>query len=462
MNWKGIRKDLGIEATIAALGAALRAEVIPGDHAQQNSAAMEQNGTQVEYPKLLIAGPHRVGKSSTLDALEERYPTVFERGGKHKYRHLGGPWPDDNQKKDSLIVRTERELEQLRKSGKIAFEYDNGVDTINLVGRDDAERVDKRIVYISDSHNGAMAFRNHFRDAITFLFYTTTKTIEDRLIRAKIPEEQRIKRLQAFEGEFGLFRDHSADYLIPIFTPSIDRNIPLDPAAHEKRIKEIRATAERVVSLIEQVDKYFKQGVSYGRAHQAFIEEQVQKLTGYSLANLDSRLIDSPIKLQFAGLIEEYRKQRHIPQEALQRLKEVEIVKYVKAEDANGRHTILFKGLVPDGAELQFSPEDVLLDLIKMKLGEPTERRAVRGQSYLTRSDFGLFHVGNGGQQRHVKDGLVYSMGDPMVNNTHVSLTIGFLYQRGKQSSRIAVTGYSMADLQRFGLSVGGEQIRPY
>ena len=88
------------------------------------------------YPKIIIAGPTRVGKSTTLDMLGTIRGDI-ERGTKYKYRFRGGQWQDDGQQKDSLIIKTQDEIEELRRKGKIAFEYES-VDTLHLVGKKDA------------------------------------------------------------------------------------------------------------------------------------------------------------------------------------------------------------------------------------------------------------------------------------------------------------------------------------
>lgn len=408
---------------------------------------------QDNHDKVIIAGPTRVGKSTALDMLEEVNPHI-ERGKKYKHRFIGGPWPDDGQKKDSIIV-TEKEANQLIREGKIAFDY-RTADTWHLVDLEDAVRRDRDIVYISDSHRGAMLFKQFFRhlkeyskDPITFLFYTNPELIKNRLIASNIPDEQIRLRLQTFENEFAIFKQNSPEYLflLSIRSPPIDRTVFLDEAARAEKRAEIMAEAHSVISLIDAYRQYFRPGVSYVDIHRAFVNEKSMKLVGSDLQDLGARLLDTTVKIDFSSEIAQYKQARYIPKEILTALENVVVMNY---SYINGRHSILLRGMVNPLNEPPQLPEDRVLDLIRMRIGEPTQRKVIKGQGYLPQSDFGLFKLENGGLFR---DGVSYSLGDQLVDDTHVSLNIGFLYSRRQP---VRVIGYTLTDLyQRGRLSDG-------
>ena len=443
-----------------------------------------------DYPhKVLFAGPHRVGKSSTLDRLEQLYLDRFERGTKYKWRYVGGPWPDDGEKKDSLIAMPQGELdalvarlqsqnpqefarirklisdeklatmEQLRSEGKVAFEYDNEVDTRHLVGKEGALRTDKQIVYISDDHNGAMAYRQYFTDPITILFYTSPQVIEQRSRGAHFPPEQIRARLHTFEREFALFRQNSGEYqfLMSIDTPPIDRSIVLEEAAKRQKEKEIDSVATRVVALIGEHERYWTQGMNYAAFHDTFVNHKANELTGSSLSDLEGRLRDGPVKLELDADVEKYQKKGHyVDQDTLGALANVLVVKYFFD---NGRHSLLVKGMVPPWSGNKPVPENILLELIKERLGIPSQRNDVLEERSTTgkSSSLGLFMLDNGGLYR---DGMMYSLGDQLVDPTHSSLNVGFYYNpvKGKQNFP-RVTGYTLSDMQQLGLTNGERRV---
>ena len=411
-----------------------------------------EESVKSDYHKIIIAGPTRVGKSTTLDMLEDIRSDI-ERGTKYKYRFVGGPWPDDNQKKDSLIVKSQEELDELRRSGKTAFEYATA-DTRHLVGNEDALRTDKHIVYISDSHYGAMRFKQFFRhlpqyskDPITFLFYTNPDLIKTRLRSANIPDEQIEIRLKDFEKEVALFQQHSSDYLflISVRYPPIDSSIVLDEASKEMKREEIKAEVERVALLIDNYGKIFSPGMNYECIHNTHVNTVSQELVGNNLVDLEGRLADGDIvKIDLREQIEQYRKDRYVPRETLEAVNNVVVQSYFYD---NGRHSILLRGIVDPWAEPSHLPEDIVLGLIKSKLGEPTQERTIKNQNYSKHSDLGFFKIENGG---FVKEGAVYSLGDQLVDDKHTSLHIGYLYTKGQP---IRITGYTLGDLHRLGMS---------
>jgi len=413
-----------------------------------------------EFPHYIVveAGPTRVGKSTIMDILDggikpdgsrslEPLRGDFERGEKRKYRFRGGAWPSDNERKDSIVIETEEYLEHLRKSGQAAFEYTT-VDTTHVVMRNDAERTDKHIGYISDSHRGAMYFKQffHSRNPIMFLVYTHPRIIEARLRVSDIPQAQIDARLQTFEDEFARFQQNSEEYLFLISSrsPPIDHEVYLDEIASERRRQETQHEAGRVSFLIDKYVELFKPTMNYADIHRAYVDQLAFKLVNSPLADLEARLADGgEIKIDLKGEVESYSKGRYVPREVLEALNNVEVQQYFYE---NGRHSILLKGFSdPFNSTSHYSPEDTILALIIQKLNEkPRELRNVKEQNYSQHSNHGFFTTLNGGL---FKDGVVYSLGNQLLDDAHLSLHIGFVYSKDGQS--VQVKGYTMEDIRR-------------
>ncbi len=416
------------------------------------------------YEKVLIAGPTRVGKSTRLDSLEEHHPDQFERGEKYKYRRVGGPWTSDDKKKDSKVLRTEEEGKQLMADGKIAFDYE-GVDTWHLVGLKDSQRTDKHIVYLSDTNTGARAFRQYFNGhIIPFLFYTSPVLIESRLKDAQryasIPDEQIAKRLNKFEEEFAAFERNAEHYLFPIHIkwPPIDCNIVLPEGLKDKEVKEVKADVHRIVSLVNIHHKYHKSGINVEEFHDAYSNDISGLLVGNDLPTLRAKLEnwksttdgngglrnDRAVVIDLTNELNRYK--RPISDEVKGVVRKVKVVDYTKF---NGRHTIALEGLVnPYSPRVGASPEDVVLDLIEAKIGQPTQRRLVRNEAFEHDSYFGLVTADNA----LLRDGAHYSLGDPLRTvPKHPSISIIFLYSQG---GKVNIRGHSLDEIlglpQRF------------
>lgn len=399
-------------------------------------------GDQINYPPIVISGPHRVAKSSTLDRLEEAYPGLFERGTKSKYR-VDGPWPTDGQKKDSLVLRTIEEGEKLIREGKSALDY-HGPDTWHVVHSKDAMRTDKSMVYIADVFEGSMKFKQFFtvinsKEPITYLFYTHPKLIETRLKHADFKEEQISKRLREFKNEFAIFRENAAEYLflMEIKWPPINSNIVLDYAAKEKERTEIRGYTDRLVKLVKAYADYSpcSRDGDYLGIHHAYINDLSSKLVNSDLEALKVNLQNQePVFIDLEEELNQYLNSKPLPNKIKDMVKKVEIVRYQKA---NGRYSLWLDALVkpfdrkdPDIGDYDLDPEDVVLDLLKIKLGEPTKRKIMKDQNFSKKSHFGLVNV----EGTVLRDGTLYSLGDPLItDHTHPPLVIGFLSKNGKQ-----------------------------
>lgn len=410
-----------------------------------------------EQPKVpvIIAGPHRVAKSETLDMLEELYFELYERGTKHKYR-IGGPWPTDGQKKDSLILKTEKEGQKLIKEGRIIFDY-RGPDTWHLVDLEDALRTDKFIVYISDVHDGFMKGKQFFEskniNPITFLFYTHPVLIETRLKHANIPDVQIAERLREFKKDFTVFRDNVEEYLFPIKIewPVINSDIVLNEASTEKQRKEVEGYVNKLVQLVKDYSIYLPQSRDgdYMGVHHAYINDLSRKLVSdLNLGELKVRLSDKKrVEINLQKELKEYTKSKTpLPMEIKEKVKTVEIIRYQKA---NGRYSLWLNALVEpyDTMSYDIDPEDVVLDLIEMKLGKPTKRKQMKDQGFEKKSNFGQVNVGGA----VLRDGALYSLGDPLITDyTHPPLVIGFLSTNGSPISMYGFTAEQITIMRQY------------
>jgi|TARA_Y100000310_G_scaffold53001_1_gene48634 hypothetical protein len=373
--------------------------------------------SSIEYPKIIIVGPPRTGKSSILDALESLDKRIV-RGEKYKLRKNYEYWSEDGKQKDSLPILSEQQLSELRNSGRIAFEY-RSVDTRHFVTREDAERTDVYVTYISDSNDGAQAFRHHFRNSIIFYLYNKPSVISHRLIRSNLPEEQIKDRLAFYKAEFALFTQNSQYFHFPFATR--DRYYSgLDYSYEEikQRIQEdVNEDARRMLSLMDFYHKYHMPGISVADLHNAYIEYQIRKLTNVALRDLIVILHNKksiPIDLE-PELTENCES---LPDHFKSQVKNPKVIGY---SYENGRHTIFLEGLIIPGVAPHTSViEDIVLRSITQRLGKPTARRNLDEHAgFYNQSDYGLINVYNA----LLRDGLFYSLGD-LFHKFHSTLVL--------------------------------------
>ena len=468
-----IKKELGL----AGLAALLKSDVISGDppeHRELSGAGVGISPT-IEHPKIGestlvhrsntlyeekighhvidISGPTRLGKSTIGDIVEQTRGDI-ERGLKYKHRLIGKSWPEDNKKKSSMLA-PRKQLDEWEKIGKVPFQY-NTVDTIHAPDTEDMLRPGKHRLYTSDSHTGTMKFKQYLstlpqydRDPLTFLFYTSPEIIEARLKNSRTMSDAQIQaRLRTFEPERAHFLQNTAEYLflMNIKHPPIERTMFLDTVARQQKVKELSEEAARASSLIDEYLRIFPKEKRYGDIHRFYLDERVQRLLGIKIGDLTGRLGDEPIDVDLTQELEAYSKGRHVPREIQRAVTSEGSVKAVKYGFENRRHTILLEGFVrPDDSEPDEFPEDVVLDLIAMRLGVPIERQTIKGQTHSKRSDLGLFKLlFNGGW---VKSGALYSLGEPAVDGVHDALHIGFVYPQAQLQffyrQPIQMIGYS-------------------
>jgi len=416
---------------------------------------MLRKGDQIIYPPIIISGPHRVAKSSTLDMLEEAYPELFERGTKSKYR-VDGPWPTDDQKKDSLILKTIEDGEKLIHEGKSELDY-WGPDTWHVVHSKDALRTDKSMVYLTDVFEGSMKFKQFFtmrdsKEPITYLFYTHPKLIETRLKHADFKEEQISKRLREFKNEFAIFRENAAEYLflMEIKWPPINSNIVLDDTAKEKERTEVRGYTDRLVKLVKAYAEYSPRSRDgdYLGIHHAYINDLSSKLVNSDLEALKVNLQNQePVVINLEKELTQYLNSRPLPNKIQDMVRNVKVLRYQKA---NGRYSLWLEALVKpfDSEDYDIDPEDVVLDLLRIKLGEPTKRKIMKDQNFSKKSHFALVNV----EGAVLRDATFYSLGTPLItDHTHPPLVIGFLSCKDKQPySMNGFTGEQINIMQQY------------
>lgn len=394
---------------------------------------MKDSKREGALEKILIAGPNHVGKSTRLDILEE-VSDSYERGGKFKFRKPDGvPFPEDGKGKDSKPVLGRAKLEELRSSGNVAFEYESS-DTIHLVEASDAGRTDKHIVYITDTYNMLASFDIHFPDSIRFFLYTTPQIIERRLQQAKLPTDTIRERLGFYRQELALFLQNADNFHFPLFTRE-GENWPANVSDSDSK-KLIRSEAEpdvlRMVNLVNSYRRYYQHGMSVANLHRAYIESQIARLIGVPLIGLEAKVDGGGIRerrdikdmprIDLSDQIKSYGKR--VPQV----LGDRPFVRVQGYTYQNGRHVTYVRGL-----DDPFNPsgvEDVVLDLIGVKLGTPTRRMTLKQErSFNPESNFGLVAVENA----LIRDGALYSLGDPIPTvPDHSALAIVFIYSNGK------------------------------
>ena len=395
-----------------------------------------------EYPKIAIVGPPRVGKSSRLDLLEELSRKAIgvwiERGEKYKLREKYEYWLDDGKKKDSKPIRSEEELNNLLNSGKVVIEY-RSIDTRHFVTGEDAARTNRYIAYISDSNDGTQAFRRYFGDdLIIFFLYTPPEIIKDRLKKSDLPPNQVQKRISFFKAELAGFLQDSADFHFPMFTlPRAYREMTEEGYEAQKK-QEIYADVQRMFSYLKEYRNNYKPDMGVEQFHEAFVNRKLKQLTGSDKADLEARLNDNlPIVMDFAPELKNY--QLRIPDTLKEKLHTIKVVKYY---NENGRYTISLEGLVDVFRLGDLRPEEILLDLIAQRLGEPTKREKITDAFY-HHSKHGLFQV----QNAVLRDGLLYSLGDPIpIVPRHLALNIVLLYPNGKS---VEFRGDTMEEVSR-------------
>lgn len=389
---------------------------------------------QEEHPKIALVGPPRVGKSSRVDAIESLTDLGIERGKKYKYRP-GGQWKDDGSKKDSIPVRNAKKLQKLRSSGNVVFEY-SSVDTVHLVDKTDAKRTDKPLMYISDTYNGVQAYNIHFPNLVTYFLYTTPQIIEERLKRANIPRSQIRARLSFFMQELSLFMQHAAEFHFPIFTRQREF---YPPAVSQQDIEklnegEIYKDAQRMLVLLGQYKNYWKQGMTVPQFHEAYVKDQIRNLLEIEESDLEARIKTSglmdyfknPLVLDLNRELREYK--GNVPAQLAQKGGRLRVMGYFKG---NGRYAVFLEGLVEPWNPGDSRPEEIVLDLIGDRIGQPAIREQLSGRGFENFSNLGMLHVKNA----LIRDGARYSLGDPIpMISAHSSLVIVFLYKNGKQA----------------------------
>lgn len=393
------------------------------DMSGHNTTLQGDGEPQMNYQVLGLFGPHRVGKSSTLNHLEEHNGDKFERGKKHKFRHPGGAWSDDGKAADSIPVRSKKSLEQLQGSGKIAFTYQT-VDTLHLVPKPDS-KPKKHLVYISDSVDGAFSFNNYFGERlVSFLMYADPSVLERRLINSNIPEEQIRRRLANFKQEFAAFKDYSKIFTFLLYSSirPIDETIVLDETAEDERARDIKAVTDRIIKLFDFYVDNHKPGENIEQFHQRYIDEIAYRLSGHHLSDLPRVTRSGHALVDLESELRAYTNE--IPDDVRKKLAKVPIVDYVSS---NGRHSILLRGLRdPYDHSSKLDADDLILELIAKKLGaNPTRGRNIRNRGFDSTSHYGLTRVDHG----LLRDGALYSLGDQLVGDlVHSALSISFFY----------------------------------
>ncbi len=394
--------------------------------------------TVKEHPKILIAGPNRVGKSSTMDALEIITSYGIERGGKDKVRE-GGPQPEDGTRKDGNIVSRDEFLRK-KENGLYELDYYNGIDTFHGVLQKDAARTDKFIGYIADTYGGAYRFIIHFPRLISFFFHTEPRVMGERLKRADIPPEQIRKRLATYEAQLALFLQNASQFYFPILTKQ-RQYYPPDYSTEEiKKLdqEEINANARRIVGLINEYTKHYRPDMSVTDFHNAYVGRKIRGLLGVEISDLEERVKKQgrPINLSLKDQLSRYGDTPDDIKEIVE--KGLPVVEYA---NKNGRHNILVQ--VPrEPYKTDLKLEETVLDLIGLKIGTPTLREP-KEASFLRDSKFGLVHVENA----LLRDGVLYSLGDPIRDvPAHTGLAVSFVYKNGK---RIEITGLTAGDLSK-------------
>ena len=426
------------------------------------TSILESDKTQVNVEgainPIIIGGPHRTAKSETLNALEQYYPDSYTRGKKWKFR-IGGSWPDDGEK-DSIIVKTKEEAEQLIEKGKIGTHY-WGPDTWHLVDLEDAlKKSSSHKVYISDVHVGVVNMTEFFnleigRKPISFLFYTNPLLVETRLKEANIPNVQIETRLRGVGEQFAIFRENAEEYLflMKIPWPPINSSISLPGPAEAKQTREVKGYADRLDFLVKAYEKYYdlSRDRDYIGIHHAYINDISTKLHGGHLGDLKVKIQDGiKVKIDLESELEKYTSPDNpdsvrLSQKIKELVKSVEIKRYQKA---NGRYSLWIDSLVDpyDSKDCDIDPEDVVLDLLELRLGKPTLRNKMNNQNFGNISHHALVNVTGS----TLRDGAMYSLGDQLLtDHTHPSLSIGFLSTNGKPHFMYGLDGEQLTKMQQ-------------
>jgi len=195
--------------------------------------------------------------------------------------------------------------------------------------------------------------------------------------------------------------------------------------------------------------KHFKLGMSFEQFHEAYADHLAQKLVNMGLSTLETAILnwkdalpdekdEKAVVIDFSPELKAYTKP--VADCIKGRVQKVKVIDYLKD---NGRHTIALEGIVNPFSSMEHGaiPEDIIMELAELRLGKPTQRRMMKDQGFKNGSYFGLLAASHG----LVKDGGLYSLGDPLLTvPKHPSLSIIFLYPNGQPPS---LRGYSLNEI---------------
>lgn len=424
-----------------------------GYESKMAKLASDLEGEISKYHVIGVGGPTRGGKSTTVDSVESQTSarkSRIVRGRKFKllFTKEDHPWPEDKKRKVTYLTDSE-ELDKFRKESRLAIEW-RAPTRIHAIDSKDLIVQGEHRIYTMDQHEAVMKLREHLRthpnygrDPVTFLFYTSPDVIEYRLRTSTSMSESDIaQRLAQFNQALAVFDANTANYLflLNIRHPPIEKSRFLGETAKQDKLREMTFEAGRIISLFDHYVELATQGATYADIHQKYINGLVQRLLGVNIDDITGKIADEQGQLNFKeDEIKNYT--THIPESMKSALRDARVVHY---KYDNGRHSLLLEGIIQqDQTEPDQVPEDVILDLIEMRLGKPTLRREIKGQDHSRRSDLGLIKAVNGGL--HLRSGLLYSLGEPEIDGVHDALHIGFAYKRNGQP--VQVTGYSASEV---------------
>jgi len=399
---------------------------------------IEEVTNNLEYHSpVIFASATGVGKTLTAYEVEKQTDAGIWVARKWKWRYLDEvPRPEDGTTRDARKVKGERHYGRLKESPETSLEFRTG-DTLHLLHKGDSERTDKHSLYMADSWHSHKTLFSHFseREPITIYLFTHKKLIDDRVEQRKkqgfFTSEQAEKRAETLDDEVAAFEKYGNvfDCTFCIY-PS---DLYLEGFEHGLE-KKIESDAARVIRFIEEYkkfrreyfDSYFKperDEVGTSWVHHYFINEISKDLTGFDLEETQKRVeAGSSVTVRLNKELELAEKKKIIiPNEYKQMIsKGIPVIGYARA---HGRYTLMLKSKSKrDGGV--FDPNDIISDLIELKIGEPTLRATVSGQDGISYSNFGLVHITKG----YFNDALMYSLGDPLVGiHQHAALAIGFV-----------------------------------
>jgi len=426
----------------------------------QTNSDIVMNGSSTGFYVVILAGPTRIGKTSRADSLAERVD--YKYGPKGKLRPEGVTKEGDGTRPDSIHIKNQKDLEKLRSQGVVLAEY-NHEGTTYAILREYYDRKrgilctsvpeNNHVMYVALNHDGAMKTREALLEynPIPILLYTSLDVLRQRLEASNMPEQEKSIRLQTYARDFAQFKVNTQDYLFlrHVKDPFMPDEFYLDDSARQKAKTEIARGAQGIVDLIDRFNKIFRPPMSYLDVHSAFINEQVKGLFNTDLDNLGRMLGEGArvildVNQQVNGFLGSNNYLSSTQQEELTNVQAVRLI------NANGRYTLFLKGLEDPWKHNNGhkSLEDLLLEFVVQKIGEPTQKISVKEQPLNTISTYGLVKVLS---DVHIKQIATFSLGHTdLVDQTHPSLTLAFLYpQNGDVDlSRVPIIGLDSTEVQ--------------